>query len=325
MYRKPLRDAQRWRLYTYIHNCDDLEYVGPLLHKYGFIKYEDDNLIKSVERGGAIAYNALRLFLSEKSDMFSSWLRTPEQNFHYVWISAKDGKLVHRSSEQYPTLKDCIEASPLPPTNTFIGAEDVDNKSPASRTPITFYQATMLKKCFALYEIMSEEVMDKMKGVIPKCRTQQDLLEAVLNGGSLAFNGLVEAVRHPSFRDTHPESWYIDHALMNHCIPEKFRWVWIWTYTGEIMMRSDDLYSNRRKCEQAAAEHKPKWPTLPGHEPPRAVLAIESICSCYENLPPGSPFPEEHCKCSLERADQVETRMYSGFDMVGVLPELMDN
>ena len=71
MNRKPLRAAQRWRLYTYVHNCDDMEGVGSLLDRYGFIKYEDNNLVKSVERGGCIAFNALRLYLGEKSDMFS--------------------------------------------------------------------------------------------------------------------------------------------------------------------------------------------------------------------------------------------------------------
>ena len=100
MERKPLRAAQRHRLYTYIINSDPaLAEVGPYLEKYGFIQYEQGNLIKSIEMGGAIAYNALRLYLGRDCDLMYSLLRTHEQNFRWVWVRSS-GQVVPAVSKR---------------------------------------------------------------------------------------------------------------------------------------------------------------------------------------------------------------------------------
>jgi len=321
MARKPLSADQRHRLYTYIINHDkQLVHVGPFLERHGFIKYKENNLIKSVERGGAIAYNALRFHLGKDCDMMYSWLRTLQQKYRWVWVRST-GQVVRRGFQQYNRLIECIEASPNPPENTFVGAEDVVNTYSPQRRPITFYQETMMRKSFSIYDIPVNDICSKLEGVIPSCQNKDTLLEAVIAGGSLAFNALVEATRVNVLHHPLPKYWYLDQALINHQIPEKFCYVWIWSNTGEIMIRGDKLYSNQYRCLQDGKSKKPQWDTLRGPNPPHPILCLESICQCYEHLPTEQSFPEGPCQCVRDQ-EPAETIVLSGHDMVTILPEL---
>ena len=324
MERKPLRAAQRHRLYTYIINSDPaLAEVGPYLEKYGFIQYEQGNLIKSIEMGGAIAYNALRLYLGRDCDLMYSLLRTHEQNFRWVWVRSS-GQVVRKSFQQYTNLEACIEASPTPPENTFIGAEDVVNELPLKRSPIARYQEIMLRKCFDRYDIDVKAICDKLRGVIPHCTEKKDLVQSIIEGGSLAFNALIDVVgaHHRSSPPIAPR--HLEAALLNHRIAEKFRYVWIWSNTGEIMGRGSKLYTDWWRCRRDAVLHKPKWDSLDGPDAPRAILCRESVCSCYDHLPPGDTLPAEPCAC-VRGQEPVESLVYEGSECIDKLPELNDD
>ena len=80
------------------------------------------------------------------------------------------------------------------------------------RIPITYYQEIMLKKCFQCFDI---PVDINLEGIVALFNTQEELLEAVMDGGSLAFNASVEASKQNG-------SSLLVLALKNHHIPEKY-------------------------------------------------------------------------------------------------------
>jgi len=187
------------------------------------------------------------------------------------------------------------------------------------RSPVTFYQEIILKKCFALFDYPIHEIMPDMEGIIPECKTQNDLLNAILQGGSLAYNALIEVLKR------HIDS-KLYMGLRNHNIKELYRWVYIWSWSGEIMCRGTILYDNEHICRMKALSHQPNYDTYDGLGAPYAKLCVESICKCMSHLEPGHPIPREPCACfkSWEPAGCMLVCNTTGKQLVA-LPELLDS
>ena len=160
--------------------------------------------------------------------------------------------------------------------------------------------------------------------MIPHCTEKKDLVQSIIEGGSLAFNALIDGVgaHHRSSPPIAPR--HLEAALLNHRIAEKFRYVWIWSNTGEIMGRGSKLYTDWWRCRRDAILHKPKWDTLDGPDASRAILCRESVCSCYDHLPPGDSLPAEPCAC-VRGQEPVESLVYDGSECIDTLPELNDD
>jgi hypothetical protein len=167
------------------------------------------------------------------------------------------------------------------------------------RTPITFYQEIMLQKCFQQFTVPVDDL--NLQGIVSNFNTQEELAKAVMEGGSLAFNALVEALKQNG-------TVLLALALKNHNILEKYRWVWVWSWEGEIMSRSSTWYDNEALCRMQAVGKAPGWDSFDGPGSPYPILCIESICECYEHLPPGHPLPREPCAC-FDKVDEQKITM----------------
>lgn len=188
----------------------------------------------------------------------------------------------------------------------------------AQRSPITFYQQIMLKKCFNQFDYPIQDIMADLEAVIPTCKTQNEMLDAILNGGSLAYNALIEAL------ERHVDS-KLCQGLRNHGIKELYRWVYVWSWSGDIMCRGTILYDDENTCRMKALAHMPNYDTYDGLGAPYAKLCVESICKCMRHLKPGYPIPREPCKCftTWEPVGCMLVCNTSGNPCV-VLPELLD-
>ena len=97
------------------------------------------------------------------------------------------------------------------------------------RTPITFYQETVLQKSFEKFKYPIEIINSKIEDIIPKCENQSDLLKAMLESGSLGFNALVNILQSQDYA-------IIAQSLTKHNVKELYRWTWVWSWDGIIMI-----------------------------------------------------------------------------------------
>jgi hypothetical protein len=158
------------------------------------------------------------------------------------------------------------------------------------RTPVTFYQETVLQESFENFKYPMELINFKMEGIIPKCESQNDLLKAMLESGSLGFNALVNILQTPDYD-------IIAQSLIKHNVKEFYRWIWLWSWDGLIMSRSQTLYEDLDFCKKAGVGMAPGWDSYDGAGSPYPIFCIESICKCMKHLAPGEVLPRTGCLC----------------------------
>ncbi len=160
------------------------------------------------------------------------------------------------------------------------------------RLPLLFYQEQMLRNSFKAFAFPVEYLTHHLQGIISPCTTQDELLNAIIEGGSLAYNAAIEVLKE------HPDKW-LYMALVNHNIKEKFRWVYIWSWTGETLNRGSVLYDNEEECRAIALNFAPNFDTLCSPGAPYEILCIESMCPCYISMNPGDTAPKMKCECFI--------------------------
>ena len=183
------------------------------------------------------------------------------------------------------------------------------------RLPLLFYQEQMLRNSFKAFSFPVEYLSHHLQGVIDPCTTQDELLNAIIKGGSLAYNAVIEVLK------KHPDKW-LYMALVNHNIKEKFRWVYIWSWTGETLNRGSVLYDNEEECRAIALNFTPNFDTLCSPGAPYDILSIESMCPCYTSMNPGDLAPKVKCECFINWKPRDTVILVN--NKVILLPELMD-
>lgn len=169
------------------------------------------------------------------------------------------------------------------------------------RSPITCYQEKTLRQSFEEYDYPFDFLKGHMGGVlIPLIHTlldpmppgtltpfssKEEWLNGIIGGGSLAYNAVVHAM------SAYKDNKNIFKSLKDHNVKEKYRWVYICTWTGNIISRSTVLYDTVTACKANAIW---SWDDNLGILP---TLCVESICKCYEHLPPGDPAMGNPCEC----------------------------
>ena len=156
------------------------------------------------------------------------------------------------------------------------------------RSPLTFYQEIMLRKCLDTFEYPVDYICNELDGIMGQCLHQEELLEKVIAGGSLAYNGLISILQ--SYPD--PKLYM---GLQNHNIKEYYRWVWL--LCGDVISRGTILHPTALSARIQANYKLPSYDTYDGRGAPTAKLGIESICKCYKDLPPGATLSRKPCKC----------------------------
>lgn len=161
------------------------------------------------------------------------------------------------------------------------------------RLPITYYQEIMLRLSFEQYLFPENELAEHLKGVIPSLPTLSGLMEAILKGGSLAYNALLQVLQDHYLTDL-PEIYF---KLSSHGVTELFRWVYISTLTGQVMSRGLFLYDDKITCLENAQFHVPSFDTHDGFGSESAKLCVESVCQCLRNAKPHDQMPRQPCPC----------------------------
>jgi hypothetical protein len=133
-------------------------------------------------------------------------------------------------------------------------------------------------------------INSELEGIITKCETQSDLLYALRRAGSLGFNALVHMLQTQGYD-------VIAKSLTNHKVKEFYRWIWLWSWDGVVMNRSQELYEDLELCKKAAVGMAPGWDSYDGLGAPYPILCIESICKCLKHLAPGQTLPRMSCLC----------------------------
>lgn len=183
------------------------------------------------------------------------------------------------------------------------------------RLPVLYYQEQMLRNSFKAFSFPVEYLSHHLQGVISSCTTQDELLNAIIQGGSLAYNAAIEVLKE------YPDKW-LYMSLVNHNIKEKFRWVYIWSWTGETLNRGSVLYDDEEECRAMALNFAPNFDTLCSPGAPYEILSVESVCPCHISLHPGDPAPQVKCKCFTDWKPRDHVILVDG--KVILLPELMD-
>jgi hypothetical protein len=186
------------------------------------------------------------------------------------------------------------------------------------RSQIAYYQEIMIYKCFERFDYPVNEICTEMKGIITLCDTQDKLLKAIIAGGSLAFNAIVNILK----KNDDP---ILAAALENHNIAEKYRWVWLSSWNGAILNRSNILHESLHQCKVTATDNRPCFNSSVNTELD-TILGIESVCSCYEHLSPGQDLPREPCLCFQESDAETITavQINARGSVLMYLPSLKD-
>jgi hypothetical protein len=137
------------------------------------------------------------------------------------------------------------------------------------RIPITFYQKDILQQSFGahIYPVLTLSL--NMEGIIPRCESQHELLQGIIAGGSLAFNALVKELK----ENDHVKLF----KSLDHKMSEYYGWLWIWSWDGVIMSRSEELFKDLESCEKAAEGKAPGWDSYDGIGCPYPILCIETL------------------------------------------------
>jgi hypothetical protein len=156
---------------------------------------------------------------------------------------------------------------------------------------MTYYQEITLLACFEEF-CYPLHIQHDMAGIIsPNCKSQDDLLEAIQKGGSLAYNALVETLETVCWEKPH-----LYNGLHINGIKEWYTWVYL-DNSGEILSKSRIIYGDKRTCLTEAAKHFPDFDTYDGAGAPSAKLCIESMCKCYLHVRPKNYRMIKPCEC----------------------------
>ena len=162
------------------------------------------------------------------------------------------------------------------------------------RLCIPYYQEIMLRLCFEDWHLYPEkEFAEHLKGVIPSLETQVGLMEAIMAGGSVAYNAFLQMLQ-DHYPNDYPEMYV---RLSSHGVTELFRWVYISTLTGQVMNRGLFLYDDKTTCLENAQFHVPSFDTYDGVGSESAKLCVESVCQCLRNAKPHDEMPRQPCPC----------------------------
>ena len=133
------------------------------------------------------------------------------------------------------------------------------------RLPLNDYQLKKLKEVFT--EMPTDEVMVEMKDLIPPCEDVPSFLTSMARGGSLAFNALRQELEDTS----------LYHRLSSHGESEIFRWVWLCSWTGQVLKKSAAWYACEVGCYERGNQNLPDYDTFDGPGAPYPILCVESV------------------------------------------------
>ena len=168
-----------------------------------------------------------------------------------------------------------------------------------ARILTSHHQRQRVATLFDHHPIDILDMRQRMTGVLPRnlgvdidskedsAITQDTLRNAILNGGSLAFN----ALKHTLSGDPRIQLKPLPHLVkvLTHDVKELYRWAWIWSERGEqdgsILDQCKSWFTDIQEAIADGKSHPPKYHTFDGPGAPHAKLCIESVCPCHVHAP----------------------------------------
>ena len=151
------------------------------------------------------------------------------------------------------------------------------------RIETLYHQRVLMEKLFAGEELPLLKIRWGMESILPsKFATdapigKEELKNALLSGGALAYNRLVTVLEKESFSE-------LAQLLNSHGVQELYRYIWIWSTDGSIMRCGESWYTSKARCLFEGQHRIPSYCTFDGPGAPEAVLCVESICPCHVHL-----------------------------------------
>ena len=187
-----------------------------------------------------------------------------------------------------------------------------------ARILTNYHQRQRLIALFDHHQIDILDMRQRMTGFLPRnlgvdvdskqdsTITKDTLRNAILDGGSLAYNALKHVLSGNPRIHLKPLPHLL--KLLTHDVKELYRWVWIWSERGErdgtILERSKAWYTDIQAALTDGKSHLPKYHTFDGPGSPDAYLCIESVCPCHVHAPLSLQVTKP-CACQIVKRDKA--------------------
>ena len=162
-------------------------------------------------------------------------------------------------------------------------------------SPYQIKALTGLWNMVELKNIIHEDLLQGVSGLT---------LHELICGGNLAYNKLRQVLSEQS-----GEQAKMVAQLMDHQVEERYRYVWLMSTTKKVLSVGKTLHKDIKSCVAAASSHHPSYYTWDGPGAPYAVLAVESLCDCYEHFTTGEVKQRKPCDCVMAVKDTVWNAM----------------
>jgi hypothetical protein len=191
----------------------------------------------------------------------------------------------------------------------------------------------LLEKAFAKMDIPIDVIQKRMDGVLPKKYTldvpsyaqprridKEQLKKEIVAGGSSAYTKLVEGLweQYKVCGWNGPPYPQLVSHLLDHRVKELYRFVWIWSEDGRIMVSGKSWYTDKERCKAEGQKFRPAYETFDGPGSPTAVLCIEATCPCNVHHP--TKVTSENiaapCKCYLDDCTSKGELCIEGFTIL---------
>ena len=154
------------------------------------------------------------------------------------------------------------------------------------------YQFQLLTKAWDEFDIPTSQILHRLHAVLPfkyspnnenRVPLDADMLrQEIVKGGSAVYNKLIEVLVKPGDTcDEGPPLPKLMARLVNHKVPQMYRYIWIWSLDSSVISQGCAWFTNMDDCiNKGRAARRHTESLMVGHPSPVATLCIESVTPC---------------------------------------------